>query len=102
MTTPELGILLDAGDIATNVQVVGDGPPVLLLHGSGPGVSAWAKWRLTIPGLSERFTAIAPDIVGFGYTERPANIAYDLDAWTAHALAVLDALYVERVHLVGN
>ncbi len=102
MTTPEIGALLDADGIATNVHVSGDGHPVLLLHGSGPGVSAWANWRLTIPGLSERFMVIAPDIVGFGYTERPADIVYDLDTWTAHAVAVLDALGVERAHVVGN
>ena len=102
MTTPELGALLDAGGIATNIHVTGTGHPVLLLHGSGPGVSAWANWRLTIPGLSQRLRVVAPDIVGFGYTERPAGIAYDLDTWTAHAVAVLDALDIERAHVVGN
>ena len=102
MTTPELGATIDAAGIRTNVHVSGDGPPVLLLHGSGPGVTAWANWRLTIPALAGRFRVVAPDIVGFGFTERPDGVTYDLDTWTAHALGVLDALGVRRAHVVGN
>jgi 2-hydroxymuconate-semialdehyde hydrolase len=102
MTSPELGTAIDVAGIATNVHVDGDGPPVLLLHGSGPGVTAWANWRLTIPVLARHFRVIAPDIVGFGFTQRPEGVTYDLDTWTAHALGVLDALGIERAHVVGN
>ncbi len=105
MTTtpsPEIGQTITAAGIATNVHVHGDGVPVLLIHGSGPGVTAWANWRLTIPPLAEHFRVIAPDIVGFGFTERPDNVTYDLDTWTEHALGVLDALGIERAHVVGN
>ncbi len=102
MTSPEIGITIDAAGIATNVHLAGEGPPVLLLHGSGPGVSAWANWRLTIPVLARQFTVVAPDVVGFGFTARPDGCAYDLDTWTAHALGVLDALGIERAHIVGN
>ena len=102
MTSPEIGRTIDAGGIATNVHVSGSGDPILLLHGSGPGVTAWANWRLTIPVLAENFTVIAPDIVGFGYTDRPDGVAYDLDTWTRHAIGVLDALGIERAHVVGN
>jgi 2-hydroxymuconate-semialdehyde hydrolase len=100
--SPEIGTTIVADGTPTNVHVAGDGPPVLLLHGSGPGVSAWANWRLTVPALSREFTVIAPDIVGFGYTERPDDVTYDLDTWTAHAVGVLDALGVDRAHVVGN
>ncbi|MDI3261993.1 MAG: alpha/beta fold hydrolase [Fulvimonas sp.] len=99
---PELGKRLRTGDFETNVHDRGQGPAVLLIHGSGPGVSAWANWRPVLPVLAERFRVIAPDMVGFGYTERPAGIHYDLDTWCRHALAVLDALGVERAHIVGN
>ena len=100
--SPEVGTSIDAGGITTNVHVAGAGPDVLLIHGSGPGVSAWANWRLTIPALAEHFRVIAPDIVGFGFTERPAGIRYDLAQWTRHAVAVMDALGIERCHVVGN
>ena len=59
------------------------GFPALFIHGSGPGVSAWANWRLVMPALSERLRVIAPDMAGFGFSERPAGIRYDLDTWVA-------------------
>ena len=53
----------------TNVHDQGKGFPVVLLHGSGPGVTAWANWRLSIPALSKERRVIAPDLMGFGYTQ---------------------------------
>lgn len=99
---PEIGLQIDAAGITTNYHDVGQGPPLVLLHGSGPGVSAWANWRLNLPVLSKRFRCIAPDVVGFGYTERPQGIEYNLDAWAKHIVGFLDALGLEKVRLVGN
>lgn len=103
-SSPDIGTTILADGIATNVHLVGpdDAPAVLLLHGSGPGVSAWANWRLTMPALAERFRVVAPDILGFGFTERPDGVSYDLPTWTRHAVGVLDALGIERAHVVGN
>jgi 2-hydroxymuconate-semialdehyde hydrolase len=98
----EVGRSVEVRGIATNVLDVGDGPPVLLLHGSGPGVSAFANWRLTMPALAEEHRVIAFDQPGFGYTERPPGATYDMAQWTAHVVGVLDALGLDRVHLVGN
>jgi 2-hydroxymuconate-semialdehyde hydrolase len=91
-----------AAGIRTNVHDVGSGPPVLLIHGSGPGVSAWANWRLVMPELAKRSRVIAPDMVGFGFTERPAGQRYDMDTWVAQAVGLLDTLDIERTDLVGN
>ncbi len=99
---PEIGKTVLAGSIRTNLHDVGSGSPVLLIHGSGPGVSAWANWRLSFPILSQKFRVIAPDIVGFGFTERPAGISYTLDNWVKHAISLLDALGLDKVDLVGN
>lgn len=99
---PEIAHTVDVEGIATNYHRLGSGPPVVLLHGSGPGVSAYANWRLTMPALAERFTVIAPDIVGFGFTDRPEAFPYGLDAWRAHLLGFVDALGLERFSLVGN
>jgi pimeloyl-ACP methyl ester carboxylesterase len=65
-------------------------------------VSAWANWRLTLPALARRFRVVAPDVLGFGYTERPAGTTYDVDAWVGHLVAYLDALELDRVSVVGN
>jgi pimeloyl-ACP methyl ester carboxylesterase len=101
-TTEKAGRTIDAGGIATHYHDVGAGDPVLLLHGSGPGVSAWANWQHNIPALAQRYRIIAPDIVGFGYTERPAAVYYSLSTWAGHIWAFLDALGIEQASLVGN
>lgn len=46
---PEIARTVLAAGLRTNVHDVGEGAPVLLIHGSGPGVSAWANWRLVMP-----------------------------------------------------
>jgi 2-hydroxymuconate-semialdehyde hydrolase len=91
-----------ANGIVTNYHDVGSGFPVLLINGSGPGVSAWANWRLTIPALAAQRRVIAPDMVGFGFSGRPAGIRYGLDTWVAQAIGLLDALKIERADLIGN
>ncbi len=91
-----------AAGIRTSYHDAGSGAPVMLLHGSGPGVTAWANWRLTMPALAARLRVLAPDLVGFGETERPAGHVYGLDTWVAHAVGLLDALDLPRVDLVGN
>lgn len=77
-------------------------PPLLMLHGSGPGVSAWANWRLSLPVLSQQRRVLAPDLAGFGDTERPAGVRYTMDGWVQQALDLLDALDLPQVDLVGN
>lgn len=101
-SSPEIGQRIVAGGIETNYHDVGSGAPVLLIHGSGPGVTAWANWRLVLPELAETCRAIAPDMVGFGYTERPADIQYSTDGWVDHAIGLLDALGIEKTDLIGN
>ncbi|WP_149135064.1 alpha/beta fold hydrolase [Cupriavidus campinensis] len=98
----EVGRTVQAGGIGTNLHDVGSGEPVLLIHGSGPGVTAWANWRTVIPELSKSRRVIAPDMVGFGFTERPAGISYGLETWVDHLTGILDAMDLDRVDLVGN
>lgn len=100
--SPEIGLSIDVHGIATNYHDRGTGAPVLLIHGSGPGVSAWANWRLAIPELARRHRVIAPDILGFGYTERPDGARYDAETWLDHLVGLLDALGLDRVSVVGN
>lgn len=102
MSNPEIGKTIRTGSFDTNYHDYGDGEAILFIHGSGPGVTAWANWRLALPLLEDRFRVLAPDMVGFGYTERPEGIKYDLDIWTTHAIDFLDALGLDKVNLVGN
>jgi 2-hydroxymuconate-semialdehyde hydrolase/2-hydroxy-6-oxo-octa-2,4-dienoate hydrolase len=93
---------VDAGGIETSYLEAGSGKTVLMLHGSGPGVSALANWQHNIPTLAQRFHVLAPDIVGFGATERREDIVYSLRNWTDHVWAFLDAHGIKKTAIVGN
>ncbi len=101
---PAIGASVDAGGIITNYLRAGDpaATPVVLLHGSGPGVSAYANWRLTVPSLAATNHVLAPDLVGFGYTQRPDRYRYSMDNWITHIEDFLAALGLESYSLVGN
>ena len=101
---PALGRRVLAAGIDTNYLEKGDADatPVVLLHGSGPGVSAYANWRLTMPALAAARRVVAPDLVGFGYTQRPDGHQYTMDNWVAHVEAFVDALGLESFSLIGN
>lgn len=101
-SSPEIGRSVVAAGLRTNYHDMGEGFPVVLIHGSGPGVSAWANWRLALPVLARKRRAIAPDMAGFGYTERPTDIRYTLDQWVEQLVGFLDALDLAQVDLVGN
>ncbi|MDP8985542.1 MAG: alpha/beta fold hydrolase [Pseudomonadota bacterium] len=97
-----IGKSIDAFGIRTNYHEAGTGKPVILLHGSGPGVSAWTNWRRVMPAFAEHFRVLAPDMAGFGYTERRDDLTYDIKLWVKHLIGFLDALGIEKAHLVGN
>ena len=98
---PEIAKKIKTGAFDTNYHDEGEGFPVLLLHGSGPGVTAWANWRLVIPNLAADRRVIAPDMAGFGYTERLESAVYNMEVWTKQAIDLLDALNIERQILSG-
>lgn len=102
VNNPEIGLSIQTGNILTNYHDVGSGEPVLLLHGSGPGVSAWANWRLPIQSLSGDFRLLAPDLAGFGYTQVPDDIVYSRQLWLEQIVAFMDALGIERANVIGN
>src|SRR3954470_10029802 len=77
----------------------GSGPPVLLLHGSGPGTTA-AAWTPLIAALAPRFRVIAPDLLGFGSAPMPSGSLRA--AWTGQALELIDSLGLESFAVVGN
>ena len=105
MTTgqnPEIGATADANGIKTNYLEAGKGDPVVLIHGSGPGVTSYANWRLVLPALAENFRVVAPDMVGFGFSERPANIDYGVQTWADQVVGLMDTLELPTAHMVGN
>lgn len=99
---PEIGKSVVAAGLKTNYMEAGAGDPVILIHGSGPGVTAYANWRLSIPVLAQKYRVLAPDIAGFGYTERKPDQVYNLDFWVRHLTEWMDAVGVKKAKFVGN
>ncbi|MPZ74362.1 MAG: alpha/beta fold hydrolase [Nitriliruptorales bacterium] len=94
---------VDAGGVRTRYLEAGTGShTVVLLHGSGPGVSAWANWRLIIPALAQDFHVVAPEMAGYGASRGATDIRYGIATWVDHMLAFLDRLDVRRASFVGN
>ncbi|MBV6274082.1 alpha/beta fold hydrolase [Alcaligenaceae bacterium CGII-47] len=102
LTSPEIGQTIQVGECHINYHDCGEGSPILFIHGSGPGVTAWANWHSVIPVLAQRARVIAPDMYGFGYTSCPRDMKLDSDAWVGQLLGLLDALELDSVSVVGN
>ena len=86
----------------THYHDLGEGTPILFLHGSGTGVTAAANWWLNLPQLSEHGRCIAIDSIGYGQTIAADNVEYGIKEWVRHAVRVLDALGIEKTWIVGN
>lgn len=96
-----IGKRIAANGLSFNVVDEGEGSPVLLLHGF-PDSSH--LWRHQVPALvSAGFRAIAPDLRGFGESDRPAETeSYGLPLILADVTGILDALGIERAQVVGH
>jgi pimeloyl-ACP methyl ester carboxylesterase len=88
----------DAGPLRVHYAEAGGGPPLLLLHG-------WPQhfwcWRRVVPLLAGDFRLICPDLRGFGWTDAPGR-GYDNETFAADAVALLDALGIERAGVIGH
>ncbi|HUO52966.1 MAG TPA: alpha/beta fold hydrolase BchO [Gemmatimonadaceae bacterium] len=80
---------VEAGAQRWHVQLFGSGPPLLLVHGTG---SATHSWRDLAPRLARRFTVIAPDLPGHGFTTAPRTDLLSLDGLASELGTLLDAL----------
>ena len=100
---PEIGKTIEIDGIGVNYIEAGSGPPLILIHGSGPGVTAFANWQGVIPLLAEQFHIYAPDMVGFGYTDCPASMDnFTLDFWVAQLAGFMTRLGLSQARFIGN
>ncbi|MEV4644967.1 alpha/beta hydrolase [Saccharopolyspora sp. NPDC049357] len=79
----------------------GDGSAVLLLHGTAPGTTATANFERLVPALSG-YRVLAPDLLGFGASPKPAHLDYGPVLWARQAFALLEERGIDRVVVVGN
>ncbi|MFF4259821.1 alpha/beta fold hydrolase [Streptomyces sp. NPDC001663] len=96
-----VGTRIDVNGIGINVQVTGQGPAVLLLHG---WPDTHALWRHQVAALTAAgYRTIAPDLRGFGDSDKPADIGdYGIIQIIGDLIGVLDHLGVHRVHVIGH
>lgn len=86
----------------THYHEMGEGTPILFLHGSGTGVTAAANWWLNLPELSKYGRCIAIDSIGYGQSIAAEDVQYGIKEWVRHAVRSLDALGIEKTWIVGN
>ena len=92
---------VDVNGVGIEYEVTGEGPPVVLLHGFP---DSGRLWRHQVPALVEAgFSTIVPDLRGYGASDKPAEVeAYSIPFLAGDVVAVLDAVGVERAHVVGH
>jgi pimeloyl-ACP methyl ester carboxylesterase len=84
---------------AISVCEAGEGPPVLLIHGLG---ATKVSFLPTLAALAPDFHAIAVDLPGFGDSDKPIRAGYHPPYFARTMIALLDALGLDRVEVIGN
>ncbi len=90
------------GDIKTHFLEAGNGPGLILLHGGEYGASAEITWRYNIDDLAKRFHVIAPDMLGWGGTDKVYSFSDPAGHRIRHIRRLLEALGVGKAFFVGN
>jgi len=96
----EASQFVEAGGLRWHVQVMGEGPVLVFLHGTG---AATHSWRTLAPILAQSFTIIAPDLPGHGFTETPRHgVGFALPQVALSVEALLRALDAHPHALIGH
>jgi len=89
---------MDGGEL--HYHEAGEGPPLLLLHGSGPGVSAWANFSGNLGFFTRKWRVIMPDLPGYG--KSPASLGAAPPDTVKVVLRLLDGLGIDTADVIGN
>lgn len=94
--------MVTAGHRTLFVTEAGSGPPVVLLHGGGPGATGVSNYSRNIDVLAQHFRVIVPDMPGYGRSSKELDHSDPFGDLAFAIRSMLDELGVERAHLVGN
>jgi len=94
-------LFVNANGVKTRFIVAGQGMPLVLVHGGGPGASGEYGWRQNIPALAQHFQVFALDRVGFGLTDTPVDELGD-PVLAQHLADFIDALCLKELYMMGN
>ena len=92
---------VDIGEVRLHCAEMGQGPLVLLLHGFP---ECWVTWRNQMPALAKAgFRAVAPDLRGYGKSDKPAGLdAYRIEVLARDVARLVETLGAQRAHVVGH
>lgn len=99
LTDAETSRTVQTADWKIHYNEAGEGHPVVLLHGSGPGATGWSNFGPNMAQLAERYRVLAVDMPGWGRSD--AVVAEERNHVKA-AVQLLDALGIEKAAFVGN
>jgi pimeloyl-ACP methyl ester carboxylesterase len=90
---------LDVAGLKTNLVRAGAGEPVILLHGLG---ASSYSWRFAVAELARRYEVFAPDLPGFGRTDKPYDFDYSIAGLHRWVIALMDKLGLPKARFAGN
>jgi len=96
---PKPGDIIRLNGVGIHYVDEGQGPPLVLIHGLGGSI---CNFRYNIPVLSQHLRVVAPDLKGFGYSERPATGDYSLTAQARLVAELMDRLGIPRAAVLGH
>jgi 2-hydroxymuconate-semialdehyde hydrolase len=89
--------------IPVHFQQGGSGLPLLMIHGSGPGVSSMGNWQCVIEPLAARFNVFAADLIGFGRSGRKTHMPFfDLELWLEQCREMIKRMPGDRIGVIGH
>jgi 4,5:9,10-diseco-3-hydroxy-5,9,17-trioxoandrosta-1(10),2-diene-4-oate hydrolase len=91
------------GGLDLHYHEAGEGPPLVLLHGAGPGVSGWSNFSGNLAHYAQNFRTVIVDMPGFGKSAHPAEYDRSYLRYAADAvISLLDELGIDQAHILGN
>jgi 4,5:9,10-diseco-3-hydroxy-5,9,17-trioxoandrosta-1(10),2-diene-4-oate hydrolase len=100
--TPSQTRTVAVGQRLIHLHEFGAGPALLMLHGGGPGASGLSNYVRNVDALARHFRVLVPDLPGYGKSSKGVDAADPFGDQAATMLGLLDALDIQRAHLVGN
>jgi pimeloyl-ACP methyl ester carboxylesterase len=90
------------GELDIAYQEVGSGPPLLMLHGTGPGASGWSNFKLTAPAFADGYRVIVPDLPRYGRSSKVPITGPRLTVLSGVIAGLCEALGVSEANIIGN
>jgi pimeloyl-ACP methyl ester carboxylesterase len=90
------------GDLEIAYHELGSGPPVIMLHGTGPGASGWSNFRVTAPAFADGYRVIVPDLPRYGRSSKVPITGPRLTVLSGIIAGFCEAIGVSATNIIGN